>query len=137
MARIKGKNTKPELVMRRALHARGLRYLLHDRRLPGRPDLVLPKYRAAIFIHGCFWHGHDCELFRLPGTRAEFWNEKIGGNRLRDEKVLAAIHQLGWRTLVIWECSMRGKKKLVLDDTVDAIVDWVRSGEPSTIIRGG
>lgn len=136
MARIKGKNTKPELVIRHALHARGLRYLLHDRRLPGRPDLVFPRYKAAVFVHGCFWHGHDCELFRVPGTRPDFWKEKIGRNRIRDGKTMEAIHERGWRTLVIWECSMRGTGKLALDETVDAIVDWVRSGAPSTVIRG-
>lgn len=110
MSRIKGRDTAPEMIIRRALHARGFRYRLHDNRLPGRPDLVFPKHHAAIFIHGCFWHGHDCHLFKWPATRREFWREKIGRNRLRDEKAERELRALGWRTLVIWECQMKGRK---------------------------
>lgn len=111
MSRIRGKDTAPEMVIRRALHARGFRYRLHDKRLPGKPDLVFPKHRAVIFIHGCFWHGHDCHLFKWPATRREFWREKIERNRGRDEGTDQALRSLGWRTLVIWECNLKGSQK--------------------------
>src|ERR1700719_1649815 len=86
MSRIRGRDTKPELLLRRGLHAAGLRFRLHTERLPGRPGLVFPRYRAAILVHGCFWHGHDCPLFKLPATRSEFWASKIAGNRTRDNR---------------------------------------------------
>lgn len=111
MSRIKGRDTAPEMIIRRALHARGFRYRLHDKRLPGRPDLVFPKHHAVIFIHGCFWHGHDCHLFKWPATRREFWQHKIEQNRLRDEKAISALSSKGWRTLVVWECSLKGPRK--------------------------
>lgn len=111
MSRIKGRDTAPEMVIRRALHSRGFRYRLHDKLLPGCPDLVFPKHQAVIFIHGCFWHGHDCKLFKWPTTRRDFWQEKIGQTRRRDEKAERELRALGWRTLVIWECSLRGRGK--------------------------
>lgn len=108
MSRIRARDTKPELIVRKALHSRGFRYRLHVRTLPGRPDLVLPKYRAIVFVHGCFWHGHDCKLFKWPQTREQFWRSKISANRLRDQSALETLNRLGWRTLVIWECALRG-----------------------------
>lgn len=110
MSRIRSKNTAIELTVRRQLHALGFRYRLGGASLPGRPDLVLPKYRTAIFVHGCFWHGHDCKLFRLPKTRSEFWRQKIETNRARDSAAAAKLIQLGWRPLYIWECQLRGRK---------------------------
>jgi len=136
MARIRGRDTKPEMVLRRALHARGFRYRLHAKELPGRPDLVFPRYKAAVFIHGCFWHGHNCELFRLPGTRTDFWRDKIAGNETRDSKALAALAASGWRTLVVWECSMRGSKRRSVEETVDEIAAWLDSNEPAGELRG-
>lgn len=108
MSRIKGKDTKPEMLIRRGLHARGLRYRLHDRSLPGRPDLVFPKYHTAVFIHGCFWHAHGCALSKLPATRQGFWQTKLAANAARDRKAVDALLAAGWRVLVIWECALRG-----------------------------
>ena len=107
MSRVKQKDTRPELVVRKLLHAMGFRYRLHVKDLPGRPDIVLPKYRSAIFVHGCFWHGHTCPRGRLPVTNAEFWREKIEGNVSRDAKQLSELRDLGYRTEVIWECEIR------------------------------
>lgn len=136
MAGIKGKNTKPELVVRRGLHALGFRYLLHDRRLPGKPDMVLPRWQATIFVHGCFWHGHDCPLFRWPGTRQDFWRQKIGRNQERDAEVEAELDRTGWRVLKIWECSMKGTGRIGIDRVVPLAADWLRSGERASEIRG-
>lgn len=109
MSRIRGSNTKLEVLVRKGLHARGLRYRLGGAKLPGRPDIVLPKYRTVVFVHGCFWHGHECSLYRLPKTRPEFWGDKIGRNRARDQRVTAELQATGWRVLTVWECSLRGK----------------------------
>lgn len=109
MSRIRGSNTKLEVLVRKGLHARGLRYRLGGAKLPGRPDIVLPKYRTVVFVHGCFWHGHDCPLYRLPKTRPEFWADKIGKNRTRDQRVTSELQAMGWRVLTVWECSLRGK----------------------------
>lgn len=109
MSRIRGTNTKLEVLVRKALHARGFRYRLGGAGLPGRPDIVLPKHGTVVFVHGCFWHGHSCPLYRLPKTRPEFWADKIGKNRSRDERVAAALESAGWRVLTVWECSLRGK----------------------------
>lgn len=136
MAGIRGKNTKPELVVRRGLHALGFRFVLHDRRLPGKPDMVLPRWRSAIFVHGCFWHGHDCPLFRWPGTRQDFWRQKIGRNQERDSEVEAALDHAGWRVLKIWECSLKGTGRIGIDRVVPLAADWLRSGERAGEIRG-
>ena len=123
MAGIKGKNTKPELVVRRGLHAAGFRFRLHDRALPGQPDMVLSRWRAVIFIHGCFWHAHDCPLFRWPGTRQDFWRQKIGRNKERDAEVEAALDRAGWRVLKIWECSMKGPGRIGADAVMPIAAD--------------
>ncbi|MCO6051512.1 very short patch repair endonuclease [Mesorhizobium sp. RP14(2022)] len=127
MSGIRAVNTKPELVIRSALHAMGFRFRLHAKELPGRPDLVFPKYRAAVFVHGCFWHGHDCSLFRLPGTRQEFWQQKIGRNQARDAEVRLRLSGMGWRQLAIWECAFRGPGQIGLQETVRRAADWIRS----------
>lgn len=136
MAGIRSANTRPERMIRSALHARGFRYRLHPRALPGRPDIVLPRYRAAIFVHGCFWHGHDCGLFRLPGTRPEFWAEKIRRNRQRDAAVMSELVATGWRVLTIWECAIRRRRGMVPEPVIDEAVSWLRSGEGNLEIRG-
>src|SRR5271165_5724537 len=112
MSRVRGKDTKPELLLRRGLHALGFRFRLHRKDLPGRPDLVFPARRAAIFVHGCFWHGHDCPMCRIPTTRTGFWQTKIHGNRDRDRRAVAALTAKGWRVLVVWECALRGPARL-------------------------
>lgn len=129
MAAIKGKNTKPELIIRKGLHARGFRFRLHERKLPGRPDLVLPKHHAVIFINGCFWHGHDCALFKWPGTRQEFWKAKIGANVARDQKNLSAIDDAGWRRAIVWECALKGPGRKDADLLLDQLAAWLRSEE--------
>ena len=108
MSGIRGRDTKPERVIRSLLHRRGFRFRIDVRDLPGRPDIVLPRYHAAVFVHGCFWHGHTCPLFKWPQTRPEFWRAKIARNRANDAKALAALAALGWRVAVIWECALRG-----------------------------
>ncbi|AOV17837.1 very short patch repair endonuclease [Acidihalobacter aeolianus] len=108
MAGIRGQNTKPEILVRSLLHREGFRYRLHVKELPGKPDIVLPKYCAVIFVHGCFWHGHDCPLYRLPGTRRDFWQDKIDRNRDRDRRVRNALLAACWRVAVVWECALRG-----------------------------
>jgi len=136
MRRIRGKDTKPEMAIRRGLHSLGFRYRLHARALPGRPDLVFSRYRAVILVHGCFWHGHQCPLFRLPSTRTEFWQSKIESNRQRDAKVHAALLAEGWRVLVVWECSLKGTSKLPLKVLLDTAADFVKGGEAEKIIEG-
>ncbi|HZR34096.1 MAG TPA: very short patch repair endonuclease [Nevskia sp.] len=108
MKGIRGKNTQPEILVRKALFARGLRFRLHDRSLPGRPDIVIKKHNAVVFVNGCFWHGHQgCRYFKLPGTNPDFWRDKIEGNRKRDLKKAGALTALGWRVAVVWECAVR------------------------------
>jgi DNA mismatch endonuclease (patch repair protein) len=128
MSGIRGKDTNPEIVVRKLLHSRGFRFRLHRKDLPGHPDIVLPKFGAAILVHGCFWHGHaDCHLFRSPRSRTEFWAEKIASNRARDQKNLFRLHASGWRTLEIWECALKGKLRLSPEDLLDRIDFFIRS----------
>lgn len=126
MSRIRGKDTKPELLLRRGLHARGFRFRLHCRNLPGCPDMVFPRFRSAVFVHGCFWHGHDCPMFKLPATRTEFWAAKIAGNRERDVHVLESLSARGWRSLIIWECTLRGPARRPVDQVLDQVAGWLR-----------
>lgn len=110
MARVKGKNTKPELIVRKYLFSEGFRYRLHDRRYPGTPDIFLPKYKTAIFVHGCFWHGHDrCKYARLPDENRDYWETKIDQNKTRDVKKIKELEQLGWNVIVVWECEIKRK----------------------------
>lgn len=136
MSGIRGKDTKPEILIRKALFALGWRYRLHDKSLPGKPDLVFRRLRAAIFVDGCFWHGHDCHLFRLPATRAEFWTEKIARNRIRDRDVRDSLQALGWRHLTVRECAVRGRTRLPADEVTAGIISWLESGEGPIEIKG-
>ena len=136
MSGIQGKNTKPELMIRKALHQKGFRYRLHDKSLPGKPDLVFPKYKAVIQINGCFWHRHDCHLFKWPSTRPKFWKNKISSNRERDAKNKVELKKQGWRVLTIWECALKGKHKLSFDVLVRKIDKWLIAGIGSREIRG-
>ncbi|MGF6530302.1 DNA mismatch endonuclease (patch repair protein) [Paraburkholderia sp. GAS206C] len=135
MSGIRGRNTKPELLIRSLLHRRGFRFRLDARDLPGRPDIVLPRYGAVIFVHGCFWHGHDCPLFKWPQTRPDFWREKIGRNRANDEKSRAALLAAGWRVGVVWECALRGANR-DLDGVLQRLVDWLHSDVSELDERG-
>lgn len=111
MSGIRGSDTKPELMLRKALHARGLRYRLHDKNLPGRPDLVFPRYNAVVFVHGCFWHRHSgCRFATSPSTRADFWNNKFRQNVFRDQCNQSALKSQGWRVGIVWECATRRPK---------------------------
>lgn len=125
MAAIKGKNTKPEEIVRKHLFANGFRYRKNDKRLPGTPDIVLPKYKTVIFVNGCFWHGHDnCKYFVWPENNAEFWRRKIESNILRDKQKIDQLHSLNWRVIVIWECQLKPKlRQESLAHLVNEIVD--------------
>ena len=136
MSGIRGKDTKPELFIRKALHARGLRYRLHDSRLPGKPDMSFPKFRAVILVNGCFWHGHDCHLFKWPSTRQELWRSKINRNRQKDEETRQALREHGWRVAVIHECALKGKTRLGADQVISAAEDWLRSQRGALAIEG-
>ena len=136
MASVRAKNTAPELLLRRALHGRGFRYRTHVTTLPGKPDIVLPRYRATVLVHGCFWHGHDCPLFRLPATRREFWHAKIRRNQQRDAQVHEALLIAGWRCLTVWECALRGAQKLEFGQFIDHVSEWIKSSETTREIRG-
>ena len=129
MSGIRGRNTKPEILIRSRLHRQGFRFRLHARNLPGKPDIVLPRYRAVIFVHGCFWHGHSCSLFKWPKTRPEFWREKIGKNQTNDCRTRAALIAAGWRVGVVWECAIRGAGKDV-DGVTQQLDDWLRGNVP-------
>jgi len=107
MAKVKGRDTKPEMIVRRFLHRQGLRYRLHAKGIPGRPDLVFPSRRVVVFVHGCFWHQHPgCPKARLPATRTDFWQEKLSGNVSRDQRNLHKLEEAGWTPIVIWECKI-------------------------------
>ena len=111
MQQIKAKNTKPEMLVRKFLHSRGFRYLLHDKNLPGKPDLVLPKYKTLIFIHGCFWHGHgDCKYYVVPKTRTEWWLNKIKSNKANDSRSVKELKKQNWKIITVWECDLKPAK---------------------------
>ncbi|ART53874.1 very short patch repair endonuclease [Acidovorax carolinensis] len=127
MAGIKGKNTKLEMLVRKALFAEGYRFRLHRKDLPGSPDIVLPRRKVAIFVHGCFWHAHQgCRLAKLPATRPDFWREKLGRNAARDEAAVSALSLQGWRVLVIWECYLRQQRGL--PEIAAAVSNWIAQG---------
>jgi DNA mismatch endonuclease (patch repair protein) len=136
MSGIRGKNTKPELLVRKGLHKRGYRYKLHDKKLPGKPDLVFPKFKAVIQVNGCFWHKHNCHIFKWPKSRADFWKHKILGNVERDKKQLCELESAGWRVLIVWECCFKGKSKLPVEKSIDSIVSWLEYGNISAEIKG-
>jgi DNA mismatch endonuclease (patch repair protein) len=123
MSRIKAKDTKPEMLVRRFLHANGFRYRLHDKKLPGKPDIVLPKYKTVIFIHGCFWHGHEgCKYYVIPKTRTEWWVNKINSNINNDSKTMIALQKDGWRIISLWECDLKPK---AIQSTLTSLPDSI------------
>lgn len=127
MASVGQSDTKPEMTLRRELHRMGFRYTVNDKRLPGSPDLVFAKYRAAIFVHGCFWHGHGCKYSTIPETKREFWREKFRANRARDKRGLSRLRRSGWRAKVVWECRLRGDRRR-FQAYVSGVSRWLRSG---------
>lgn len=129
MAGIRGRDTKIEVSIRKALHARGFRYRTDVRELPGRPDIVLTRWGAVIQVHGCFWHVHDCGLCRIPSTRPDFWREKLGGNETRDRRNRQMLLDAGWRVATVWECAVRGKGPGAPAAVAEALDGWIRGDE--------
>jgi len=128
MSRIRSKDTKPEMLVRKFLFSKGFRFRINDKRYPGKPDIVLPKYKTVILIHGCFWHGHDgCKYFVIPKTRTEWWQHKITTNKTNDLRNRSALEQAGWRALEIWECEL---KKSVFDRTMSQISEQLNVSKP-------
>lgn len=136
MSRIRGRDTGPELILRKALHARGCRYRVNVKGLPGTPDLVFSTRHAVIFVHGCYWHGHDCPKGVMPGTNTVFWEEKISRTRLRDTAAETALRNIGWRVLTVWECALRGRAKLNLSALTDEILEWLAESKTRHEIAG-
>lgn len=129
MSGIKGKNTRPELTVRKELFRRGFRYRLHDKKLPGKPDLVFPKYKAVIFVNGCFWHKHDCKLFKWPKSNREFWKKKIIGNIKRDKRNRDQLSSDGWRVKTIWECAVKGKSNDGIEKEISKLAEWLLNNQ--------
>lgn len=129
MAGIRARNTKPELLIRKGLHCLGLRFLVHDKRLPGKPDLVFPRWKAAIFVNGCFWHGHNCRLFKLPSTRTDFWRAKINANKERDSAAIQNLEDSRWRALTVWECQIKGRSAHEIESVLRHCKNWL-TNEP-------
>lgn len=136
MAGIRGANTSPEKQVRSLLHLNGFRFRIHRKDLPGKPDIVLPKYRAVILIHGCFWHRHKCHMFKWPSSNTVFWRAKINSNAKRDARNLAALHDEGWRVLTIWECALRGPGMVKTSLVVNRTAAWLRSKSRKLEISG-
>ncbi len=124
MSNVKSKNTKPEVIVRKYLHSKGFRYRINVKELPGKPDIVLPKYKTVIFVNGCFWHGHDCPAGKLPETNRKFWEEKINGNKKRDKKNYKKLNESGWKVIIIWECEIKTNqsKKNTLESLIKNII---------------
>ena len=133
MSRIRGKNTKPEEQVRKYLFSQGFRYRKNDARLPGKPDIVLPKYKAVVFVNGCFWHAHEgCRYFVWPKSNVDFWQRKINGNTERDLRNHQLLIEQGWNVIVVWECQL---KKSTIDDTLHDLVNQIKSSVPTTVTR--
>ncbi|CAM5794998.1 very short patch repair endonuclease [Rhizobacter fulvus] len=132
MSRVRQKHTEPEMAVRRSLHAEGLRYVLHPADLPGKPDLLFPKYGAAVFVHGCFWHGHDCRAGRTPSTNSAFWQLKIDRNRERDARKTGELEARGWRVFTVWECETKrcdfDRRMSLIASSIKTTVDPIRKG---------
>lgn len=136
MAGIRGKDTKLEVALRRALHQHGFRFRKNVPDMLGKQDVVLKRYCAAIFAHGCFWHGHDCHLFRLSATRTDFWRTKIEENRERDVRAIEALRGQGWCVLTVWECAFRGKTHLDFELLIARVISWIIGSDPEGEIEG-
>ena len=136
MSGIRGKDTKPELLVRKGLFARGFRFRLHCRYLPGKPDIVFPRYKAVVLAHGCFWHGHNCHLFKWPTSNIKFWRTKIERNREVDAEARSSLEHLGWRILTVWECALKGPTRIPLEEVINEAVLWLQRGSCSHEIKG-
>lgn len=134
MAAVASKHTKPEIIVRSLLFRAGFRYRLHKRNLPGRPDMVLPKYNAVIFVHGCFWHFHGCNSSRMPSSNKDYWHPKIKRNLERDQQHIEQLLNDGWRVLTIWECAIRGKQKLEPSALLARVIQWLNSNKQTDSI---
>jgi DNA mismatch endonuclease (patch repair protein) len=137
MSGIRSKNTQPEMIVRRALHARGFRYRLHAKDLPGKPDMVFPRYRCVLLIHGCFWHGHNCQYFKVPKTRTKFWLEKIRSNQTRDTLAVEQLLATGWSVIILWECSLKPSGPGILavtDQLAERLPILASQAAPSVIV---
>ncbi|MBR1256406.1 DNA mismatch endonuclease Vsr [Bradyrhizobium sp. AUGA SZCCT0240] len=135
MSGIRGKNTKPEIFLRKGLHAEGFRFRIHAP-LPGKPDMVFPKWNAVLFVHGCFWHGHNCHLFKWPSTRPEFWQAKINGNVRRDEASITRLLEAGWRVGIVWECALKGRTRLDSSRAIESCSKWLKSSRKRFELTG-
>ena len=124
MAKITGKETEPEILVRKYLFSKGFRFRKNDKRYPGTPDIVLPKYDTAIFVHGCFWHGHSCRAGRLPSSNKKYWNAKIAENRARDKKKKRLLRKAGWKVIEIWQCKLRNKR--IFSKTLDKVINSLK-----------
>jgi len=125
MSQIKGKDTKPEILVRKFLFSNGFRYKLHDKKLPGKPDLVFPKYRTVLFVHGCFWHGHEnCKYFVIPKTRTEWWLDKINGNKKRDDNNIKLLEKEGWKVITVWGCELKPDKR---ENTLKNLIQKIKA----------
>lgn len=127
MRNVKGKHTKPEMIVRKYLHSKGFRFRIHDKKLPGNPDIKLTKYKTVIFVNGCFWHGHEnCKIYVMPKTNVGFWNEKIEKNISRDQIIINKLKALGWNVIIVWECTL---KKMKREDTLNFLVEKILSNK--------
>lgn len=139
MSGISSKNTKAEVEIRKKLFSLGYRYRIHDSKLPGKPDIIMARFKAVIFIHGCFWHAHNCVLFKLPSTRRAFWKNKLKRNSQKDTENNKELKKMGWRIMTVWECSFRGagkKREEQIDIIANKIVNWVHSSKRQIEIKG-
>ncbi|WP_183235821.1 DNA mismatch endonuclease Vsr [Bradyrhizobium sp. CIR18] len=136
MALVRQKNTVPEIFVRHVLHQLGFRFRLNQTHLPGSPDIVLARWRTVVFVHGCFWHMHDCSLFKLPSTRADWWREKLKANAMRDDKIIHKLLDEHWRTVVVWQCSIKGPGRLDLGVFKHSISEAIRGKALLTELRG-
>lgn len=136
MSGIRGRDTRIEIAVRKGLFALGYRYRMDVRNLPGRPDIVLPRWNVVVLVHGCFWHAHDCGLCRIPATRPDFWREKLEGNAERDRRNEAALKNAGWRIAIVWECALRGRGASALGDVINSVHEWIRGREQMIELRG-
>lgn len=136
MAGIKGKDTRPEVLIRQGLHRRGYRFRLHKKSLPGKPDIVFPCRHAVIMVHGCFWHQHDCHLFKWPSSRQDFWRNKISRNHQKDKETENALLRKGWRVLTVWECAIKGRTRLSIEQVINQCAAWLDTGAQHMEITG-